>query len=62
MPDSAGASSLSDYPNLRAALDEGKLKDLSKPERGEPRCGPWDEREDGAIVCRKCGEVDWPLS
>jgi hypothetical protein len=26
----------------------------------EPRCGPWDERSDGAWVCRKCGEVDIP--
>jgi hypothetical protein len=47
------------YPLLRKAIEEGRVGESAPPKR-EPRCGPWDEREDGAMVCRKCGDVDYP--
>lgn len=31
---------------------------LPDPAKRTLRCGPWDEREDGTHVCRKCGRVD----
>jgi hypothetical protein len=51
----AGASR---YPNLERALAEGKLANLPKPERREPRCGPWDEIPGGMHKCRQCGRLD----
>jgi hypothetical protein len=48
------------YPLLKQALAEGKIDGSTLPKKREPRCGPWVEREDGATVCQKCGDVDWP--
>jgi hypothetical protein len=46
------------YPLLTKALEEGRVKPTDPPKR-VPRCGPWHEREDGALVCEKCGDVDF---
>ena len=46
------------YPLLEKALAEGRIGRAERPQRRGLRCGPWDEREDGAMVCRKCGDVE----
>lgn len=33
-------------------------RNLPDPAKRTLRCGPWDEREDGTHVCRKCGRLD----
>jgi hypothetical protein len=46
------------YPRLMKAIEDGRVKPTDTPKR-VPRCGPWHEREDGAFVCEKCGDVDF---
>jgi hypothetical protein len=51
---------MTEYPLLHAKIAEGLPQNLPDPGQREPRCGPWDEQPDGSIVCRKCGDVDYP--
>lgn len=48
------------YPNLKAALDDGRIKPTAEQPERKLRCGPWDEQDDGSMVCRKCGDVEIP--
>lgn len=49
-------------PELQKAIDAGKVDGRGLPDLTKRvlRCGPWTEREDGALVCGKCGDVEYP--
>jgi hypothetical protein len=48
------------YPNLKAAIEDGRVDLNAEPPKRTQRCGPWTEQPDGTFVCDKCGEIDAP--
>jgi hypothetical protein len=57
-----GTTNAAPEDGVRSAQHTGRILPTTQAGPLEPRCGPWDEQEDGSFICRKCGDIDWPGS